>query len=193
MAGTLIAPALSLGGAGRRRPFRWFPGQRRGLTLVELMLGAMLLTIAFTGLLQAWLSHMTLNEHSRSLSWAISDADRVMERLHQANASAACSAPTVTPPVGFANWDAWLADTTANGGGGKSIQPNPAVNELIVLSTAGSDPLQVSVAVCWQNRGRILGECTWNGAALVPNPGAGGDPAVTESLAMLSTIVSCRR
>ena len=164
-----------------------------GLTLVELVMGAGMLVIAFTGLLQAWLSQLTLNEHARYLSWAVNDADRVMERIHQQNANAACSVPTVTPPAGFASWDAWVADTTANGGGGKSIQPNPAVNELIVLSSSGTDPLQVSVAVCWRNRGRTLGECAWNGAALSPNPGAGGDPAVTESPAMLSTVVGCRR
>ena len=179
---------------------RWRPSARRlparlprGLTLVELVLGAGMLVVAFTGLLQAWLSQLTLNEHSRDLSWAVNDADRVMERIRQQNASATCSVPTVTAPAGFASWDAWLADTTANGGGGKSIQPNPAVNELIVPSTSGADPIQVSVAVCWRNRGRTLGECAWNGAALSPNPGAGGDPAVTESPAMLSTLVSCRR
>ena len=165
----------------------------RGLTLVELVLGAGMLVIAFTGLLQAWLSQLTLNEHARYLSWAVNDADRVMERIHQLNANAACSVPTVAPPAGFATWDAWLADTTANGGGGKSIQSSPAVNELIVPSTSGTDPIQVTIAVCWRNRGRTLGECTWNGAALSPNPGAGGDPAVTESPAMLSTLVGCRR
>jgi len=153
-----------------------------------------ILVVALTGLLQAWLSSRTLNEYSRYLSWAVNDADRVIERIRQQNASATCSIPTVTAPAPFASWDAWLADTTANGGGGKSIQPNPSVNELIVLSsTSGTDPIQVSVAVCWRNQGRTLGECTWNGAALSPNPGAGGDPAVTESPAMLSTLVSCRR
>ena len=165
----------------------------RGFTLVELLLGGSMLVVAWTGLLQAWLAQLTLSEYSRGLSWAVNDSDRVMERLHQQNAGAACSAPTVAPPAGFAGWDAWLADTTANGGGGKSIQPNPAVNELIVLSASGTDPVQVTVAACWRHRGRTLGECAWNGAALSPNPAAGGDPAVTESPAMLSTLVSCRR
>ena len=196
MAGTQLisSPAPATGTERWSRGTRRLPGRRpRGLTLVELVLGGGMLVIALTGLLQAWLSHLTLNEHSRYLSWATNDADRVMEGLHQQNASATCSAPTATPPAGFASWDAWLADTTANGGGGKSIQPNPAVNELVVLSTGGADPLQVTVAVCWRNRGRTLGECAWDGAALSPNPASGGDPAVTESPAMLSTLLSCRR
>lgn len=196
MAGAqLIIPTTPSMNAGRfRQAARRLPARlARGLTLVELVLGGGMLVVAFTGLLQAWLSQLTLSEHSRYLSWAVNDADRVMERIHQQNAVATCSVPTVTPPVGFASWDAWLADTTAGGGGGKSIQPNPAVNELIVPSISGTDPIQVSIAVCWRNRGRTLGECTWNGAALSPNPAAGGNPAVTESPAMLSTLVSCRR
>lgn len=165
----------------------------RGLTLVEVLIGAVILVIALTGLCQAWLSQLTLNEHARYLSWAVNDADRVMERIHQQNANAACSVPTVAPPGGFASWDAWLADTTVSGGGGKSIQTNLAANELVVLSTSGTDPIQVSVAVCWRHRGRTLGECAWNGAALSPNPGVGGNPAITESPGMLSTLIGCRR
>jgi hypothetical protein len=92
----------------------------------------------------------------------------------------------VTPPAGFAGWDAWLADPSAAGGGGKSIQPNPAANELVVVSTQGVVPLTVVVAVCWRHRERVIGECTWNGAALAANPG------VTESPAMLSTVMMCR-
>lgn len=163
----------------------------RGLTLVELMVGSVLLALGIASLLWALLSQVTANEFSRMRAWATNDASRVMEQLRQQN-SGGCSSPSVTPPAGFGNWDAWLADTGATGGGGKSVQPNPGVNELVVVSATGVDPLTVSAAVCWRHRDRVIGECTWNGAALAENPGVGGNPLLTESPAMLSTLMTCR-
>ena len=161
--------------------------------MVELIIGASILAIAITSLLGAFLGQLALNQHSRNLSWATNDAGRVMEQIRQQNTGAGCASPSAAAPGGFAGWDAWLADMTNNGGGGKSVQPNPAVNELVVVTSQGTDPLAVTVAVCWLQQGRVVGECTWNGAALVANPGAGGDPAVTESPAMLMTLMTCRR
>ena len=176
-------------------PDRWKEVQRRqrAVTLLEVMIGAAILTVAIVALLGAFIAQITLNEHARNLSWASNDASRVMEQLRRQNSGGACALPSVTAPVGFASWDAWLADTTVNGGGGKSVQPAPAVNELVVVTPQGNDPLTVTVAICWRHRERTIGECTWNGAALAANPGAGGDPAVTESPAMLSTFLTCRR
>jgi Tfp pilus assembly protein PilV len=162
-----------------------------GLTLVELMVGAAILVIGIVALLGAFLSQITLNEHSRNLTMAINDANRVMERMRQQNTSGACLAPSVAAPAGFATWDAWLADMGAAGGGGKSVQPTPAVNELVVISNTGSDPIQVTVSICWRQRERVLGECTWNGAALVPGD-TNGDGIITAP-ATLSTLLSCRR
>ena len=189
MAGAVIGAGSASGSRRRSRSARRI---RAGLTLIELILGASFLVIAMTGLLQAFMSQTSLNEYSRCLSWTVADAERVMERIRLQNTGGGCATPSLAAPAGFASWDAWLASIAANGGGGKSIQPNPAVNELIVLSASGSDPIRVSVAVCWRNRNRTLGECTWNGMALAANPAAGGDPTVTESPAMLSTLVGCR-
>lgn len=33
------------------------------------------------------------------------------------------------------------------GGGGKSVQPNPLTNELIVLSRSGTDPIRPTLAL----------------------------------------------
>jgi type II secretory pathway pseudopilin PulG len=163
------------------------------VTLVELLIGAAILAIAITAILGAYFMHVTLIEHARNTAWAANDASRVMERLRQQNTGGTCAIPSTAPPGGFASWDAWLASTAANGGGGKSIQPNPVVNELVVVTPTGVDPMTVTVAVCWRQRNQTWGECTWNGAALVPNPGVGGNPAITESVAMLSTFMTCRR
>jgi len=164
-----------------------------GLTLVELVVGVAFMLIAIAAMLGAFWTQMTLNEHARNRAWAANDASRVMERMRQQNTGAACATPSFQAPAGFASWDAWLADTTANGGGGKSVQPNPAVNELVVVTPQGVDPVTVTVAVCWRNRGRTWGECSWGGVSLSPNPGAGGDALITESPVMLSTLMTCRR
>lgn len=159
--------------------------------MAELIIGVAVLATAITSLLAAFFGQITLTEHSRNFSFAVNDATRVLERLRQQNSGAACAAPSPAAPGGFASWDAWLADATANGGGGKSVQPNPLTNELVVTTSTGADPLQVTVAVCWRQRGRTLGECTWNGAQLtaVDLDGSG----VITSPAMLSTLITCRR
>ncbi|MBI2104358.1 MAG: hypothetical protein HYT90_02080 [Candidatus Omnitrophica bacterium] len=164
--------------------------RRSGLTLVELLVGAVVLAVAVTALLGAFLGQLTMNEHARRLAWAANDASRVMEQVRRQNSGGACAAPSANPPAGFGSWDAWLADASASGGGGKSIEP--AGDELVVVTPAGANPLTVTVAVCWRHRARILGECTGAGA-LAPSPGAGGNPLVTESPAMLATLVTCRR
>ena len=178
----------------RRQKTKTMP---RGLTLVEIVLGAAILAATIAALLQMFVGQVVLAEHYRNLSWAINDADRVVEELRKQHSGSTCLTPGVTPPTGFASWDAWLSDTSS-GGGGKSIQPNPATNELVVVSPSVTppapvpDPLTLTVAVCWRHRNRTVGECTWNGTALVANPGAGGDPAVTESPVMFTTAMTCR-
>jgi len=179
---------------------------QRGFTLAELLIGATMLAIAIAALLGAFLGQTILNEHARNLTWAINDANRVMERLRQQNTGAGCTTPSWTAPnecdpggisacvdtdadaSRTTAWDDWLSDTV---GGGKSIQPDPLTNELVVVTATGTDPIQLTVAVCWRHRNRVIGECTWNGAALAAND-ADGD-GVIDSLAMLSTVMTCRR
>jgi hypothetical protein len=157
------------------------------------MLAVALLVVAIASLLWAMLGQVTMNEFSRTHAWATNDASRVMEQLRRQHSGGSCVSPSIAPPLGFVTWDAWLADTGAGGGGGKSVQPDPAANELVVVSSTGSDPLTVAVAVCWRHRARVIGECTWNGAVLDDNPAAGGDPVLTESPAMLLTLLTCRQ
>ena len=165
--------------------------RRRGLTLLELLLAVAICLMAIGVLVSVFLQQRILSEHTRNLTWATNDASRVIEELRKRNSGGGC-VPSANAPAGFASWDAWLGNTGATGGGGKSVQPTPTTNELVVVTSSGTDPLSVIVAICWRNRNRIVGECTWNGAALSPNPGAGGNPAVTESPAMLSTLLTCR-
>jgi len=189
---------------------------RTGFTLIEVVLGTLTLVIAITAILGAFLGQTVLNEHARHLSLAIQDANRVIEQIRQDTTGAACNL-NVMPPSGANNWDAWL-----NGaGGGKSIQPTPSTNELIVVTCQNSqgtqycppsqvgagewkvgpaggsmDPLRVTIAVCWRHRNRTIGECTVVDGTLMPADGQNGPNAINgviESPAMLTTLVTCRR
>ncbi len=172
------------------------PEPRGGFTLIELLIGAATLAIAIVALLGAFFGQITLNEHARNMTWAINDANRVMERLRQLNTGSGCGTPSSAAPAecggacgGVQPWNAWL---TSNGN--KSIQPDPINNELVVVGSSGTDPLTITVAICWRHRGRILGECTSLGAGLQATQGANGFPndTVISSPAMLTTLMTCR-
>ncbi len=123
-----------------------------GFTLIELLIGAATLAIAIVALLGAFFGQITLNEHARNMTWAINDANRVMERLRQLNSNPCGGAVPITFPTadagrvpecggaGCASWDAWLASQGVPSG--KSIQPfnvaNPTNNELIVVTCQNS-------------------------------------------------------
>lgn len=162
-----------------------------GLTLFEILISITVLAASILVILGVPTAQLTLVEHGRYLNSAMNDVSRVVDQMRRQNTAAACTTPSLTVPGGFASWDAWLTDTNT-GGGGKSIQPNPAVNELIVVGVSGTNPLAVTVAACWRHRSRTIGECSWNGTALTPNPAAGGSATITESPAMISTRITCR-
>lgn len=165
---------------------------QRGMTLVEFLIGAVVLVVAVVSLLGVSVGQAGLNEHARNLSWAISDASRVVEELRRLNAAPNC---TATPSAGPANpgWDEWLRLT----GGGKSLEPNGLPvrsREVVAVSSSGTDPLQITVAICWRHRNRIFGECTWNGTTLTPTQGANNFPndTIFQSQAMIATEMTCR-
>ena len=159
--------------------------REQGFSLIELLSGLALLMLVTLALFSAYLGQTTLNEHSRNQSWAVFDAMRVLEEIQRQNSQGVCTTIDVNPPAGF-TWDTWLQGP----GGGKSIPPNPAVEELIAFNPPqGMDPVQVNIAVCWRHRGRVIGECTWNGAQLTPD--ANGD-GITTSPVALTTMITCR-
>lgn len=198
----MAGPQLTMMAPSRRATAGFTPPLRAGFTLIELTIGASILLLAIVTLLDAFGRQSILNTHSRNLTWAMNDANRVLERLRQQNSGAACAAPTAAMPSecdatgipadncteACASWDAWLGDAC---NGGKSIQPAPLTNELIVVSTSGADPLQVTAAVCWRSQERTLGECQWNGAQLSPSD-TDGNGTITAP-ATLVTLLTCRR
>lgn len=191
--------------------------RRRGLTLVEVMIGTFTLSIIAAAILGAYMGQVTLNEYARNLSLATQDISRVIEQIRRENVG--CTMPEVMP-AGVTSWDAWLQAQAP----GKTI-PVPAAQERIVVtcshrdgaafgvcgngnqvgatewsSAAGTtnfNPLSVTVAVCWRQRGRTIGECAFNAGtgALTPADGSNGPNTavgVIESPAMITTLVTCR-
>lgn len=181
-----------------------------GFTLAEVVLGGTVLAVAIAAILGAYVGQVTLNEHARNLSLAIQDANRVIEQIRQDTAS--CTAPDVNAPllagvVDGNDWNGWMNAV------GKSIQPNPQNNEFVQVTcqsnaggnppptpcatpAGGTDPIRVTVAVCWRHRGRIIGECL-DTPTLTPGGDADGSgphniAGVVESPAMLTTLVTCR-
>lgn len=198
------------------------------MTLVELLIAISVLTIAVAAIFVAQLGQVALSDHARNLSVAIGDANRVLEEIRRQNAKCGSPSAAPPPSATRPSWDDWLADTGASGGGGKNLPPslnervivtcrsqdntafcvksqvgNPSSSEwhyaLSPLSGAPSDPMRVTVAVCWSDRGRIFGECKWsagNAPPLVPDdnlayPGGSDTPNVIDSLAMSTTLVTC--
>ena len=201
--GLPMRPTSPLNNRQGRVDSRVLPGYPQGFTLPELLIGVTILVIGVVAMLGAVVSQVTLNEHARNLSWASNDATRVMERLRQQNSGSGCTTPSDAAPAecdpngnsactGAYPWDQWLAGSV---GGGKSGQPTPTTNELVVVTKSGTDPLTLTVAVCWRHRGRVIGECAWNGSALVADESLvmASDTAAIDSPAMLSTLMTCRK
>ena len=212
--GAVLPRGNMAGGRMRRHGVR-----ATGFSLIELIIGAAMLSIAVVALLGAFLGQATLNEHARNMTLAINDATRVLERLRELNSGGACGNPTVVPPAdcggACTSWNAWLNSAT---GGGKSVQPDPVTQERIVVTCQDSatlaycgstdqvgaaewqapggntnfDPLRIAVAVCWRHRGRVIGECTWDAAAQTLTPTDTDGNGVIDSPAMLSTVMTCR-
>lgn len=106
-----------------------------GFTLVEMMLGAAVLTIVAVALLGSYFGQAFLSANARNLTAAMNDATRIMEQIRQQNTSAtepckSTNLPTIAPPAvsGATSWDVWL------NGQGKSVGSGTNVLELVAVT-----------------------------------------------------------
>ena len=200
--------------------------EQAGLSLVEVVLGAVILAIVVAAILGAYMGQVTLNEHARNLSFAVNDAGRVMEEIRSENVGCVSpNFPDIDPQLRGVgdpdDWDEWM--NTGKPGAPKSIGLDPQTGanrddtqERIFVTclrpgvsdycgdqnqvgagewktqtgaTTSFNPIEVTVAVCWRHRGRVVGECQWNGSAL--NWNDADSDGVIESPVMLTTLIAC--
>lgn len=195
---------------------------RAGVTLVELLLGVVLLMVALAAILGGYLGQQTLNEHARNLTLAVQDAGRVIEEMRNQNRQ--YNTPMANPPGTFASWDAWMSTVPVvvppepkDGGGPKSLASAPEANERIVVTCQGTDALGVlqncpstQMGTEWQVAGpagtlnplRITVAVCWRHRGRTIGECAwdgikltatdSNGNGVIESPAMLTTLVTCR-
>lgn len=177
------------------------------------------LFVSVTAVLSTQQGLSQMGTHARNLSLANIDVQRVIEQIRIQNA--ACTTVPAAIPLAGNSWNAWLED--ASGGGGKSLPA--ALNGTMVVSCRSLDntafcsrnqigsgewqyfqspvssdqsPMRITVSACWNDRGRIIGECkpdTANPPALIPDdslPYAASDVAyVIDSVASVTTLITC--
>ena len=124
---------------------------KKGFTLVELLLAAAILAFVLSGMLLLFTNCFVLNGTSRNLSIATSHANYIMEEI-RANGFTGLGAKITSNNGTPAGWDFNAAQLQAS-----PYNLVPLANESIATSilsgSPGDDPLEVSVAVNWQDRG----------------------------------------
>jgi prepilin-type N-terminal cleavage/methylation domain-containing protein len=107
---------------------------KRGFTLSELLLAAAIFAFVITALLGFFVSCIFLNETSRNLTIAASHAQFALEEIKN----------TPFANIQSINWDSSIIVS-------KGLTPLPA--ERIAVAVSGTEPLDIVVAVNWQDRG----------------------------------------
>ncbi len=110
--------------------------KNKGFSLLELMIGVGILVVAVAGILAFYVACFNLTEGSRSLTVAMHDATKLMERIRVTNFS----------DIQTTDWAAWMVSE-----GGFDTLPN----ESIGVAFANSDPIQIDITVSWTDKGRI--------------------------------------
>lgn len=107
---------------------------KKGLTLLELVIGVAIFIVAIVSLLGAYMGALTMSEGSRNLNTAINDATRVIEEMR--------NIPFAS--ITLTNWTTWASNNGAN----------TLEDETITTTYQGTDPLTVTVTVNWTEKGR---------------------------------------
>ena len=111
----------------------------KGFTLAEIILAAAILAFTLTSLLALFVSCMLLNDASRNLTQAAGHAQFVMEDIRDTAFS------NIAPKINSGDWDWDISTITGQGLNGLG-------SENIDAQASGSDPLDVTVTVSWQDR-----------------------------------------
>lgn len=142
---------------------------KTGFTLIELMIGAVVLVTALLGLLGVFTGCFGLNETARNLTIAINGSQQRLEEMRRHT---------------LANFDSIVGDCSPGGSVGNTFTINnwlpaaeqgaviyilnPQTGAILNTSPAANPGLtlyEVRITVCWRQRGgRIIGEDNGTGA-----------------------------
>lgn len=112
-----------------------------GFTLAELLIATLILSFALTQILILFMNCMNSNEASRNLSTAVTHAEYVLEDIRNTNFSSIAT----NISNGTFNYANAAAVTAA---GLQALK-----SETITAQYSGSNPLNVTVTVSWQDHG----------------------------------------
>lgn len=117
---------------------------QKGFSLVEVLVGAVIMAIAILSASFSILNIQQLSEVSKQKVVATADANRVLEAMrYEANVS--------LTDMQNKNWAVWATDNVINTKGGSDIQ---LVGENVNVVLNGTDPVQVTLTVNWTHRQR---------------------------------------
>ncbi|MBI3318309.1 MAG: type II secretion system protein [Candidatus Omnitrophica bacterium] len=112
---------------------------KKGFTLIEATVAALLVGIGIVGLMAAFASGLILLESSHNMAVASSDARSVFEEMRR-------SAGSGLNPVVTKNWTAWAQ------GNGLTTLTNEQIT--VAFENPNADPVQATVTVRWSERNR---------------------------------------
>jgi len=105
---------------------------KKGFTLLEVAIASGILTVAILGLLTGLQTPFILNDSAKETTIALKDAARVLEEIRITNFS----------DITTTNWTSWA----------QSNGLTHLTNEVVTVTTTGTDPLSITVEVQWDSR-----------------------------------------
>src|SRR3989338_8491343 len=115
------------------------PLNSKGFTLGEVILAAAILVFALSGLLSLFISCALLNEANRNRSVAMAHAQYIMEEIKHTDFG------SIQNKIESGDWD-WDESEIENAGLVK------IKGESVDVGVSGSDPLEVTATVAWNDR-----------------------------------------
>jgi len=124
-----------------------------GFTLMELMIAVVILMVALTGLIATYVSCFDLNETARNLNYAMMAAQAKMEEI-RAEASTNYDTNLIAKYAVPANCTFKISTFFPSG----SPIADGDNNGSVIVSESTSGKAEVTIRVCWRQRGgRIIG------------------------------------
>ena len=111
---------------------------KKSVTLIEVLISAVFLTIIFTGILFVFAKCIILNEHNRNVTMATLHTQYVMEDIKNNNFS------LIADSINNGDWN-WGVDEIAAEG------LSHLNSEVIAVTVDGTDLLDIEINVTWNN------------------------------------------